>query len=104
MGHGVLCSLAAPRTAALMEDNNTLTLDLSLGYTLREPSAIVQRQILLCGCYASTTQYLGITAVSGRRPAVFRADVNSLFMSFPWRGMLFCLRLVWFYKGKEATV
>lgn len=59
-GHGSLCCPAAPRTAALVKDNNTLTLlDLSLGYTLREPGVIVQRQILLCRGYASTTQYLG---------------------------------------------
>lgn len=46
--------------AALVKDNNTLTLlDLRLGYTLREPSTIVQRQILLCRGYASATQYLG---------------------------------------------
>lgn len=59
-GHGTLCCPAAPRMAALVKDNNALTLlDLRLGYTLREPSAIVQRQILLCRGYASTTQYLG---------------------------------------------
>lgn len=59
-GQGTLCCPAAPRMAALVKDNNTLTLlDLRLGYTLREPSAIVQRQILLCRGYASATQYLG---------------------------------------------
>lgn len=39
------------------------------------------------------TQYFRVTAVSGCPADVLRADVNLLFMSIPWEGIHFYLRL-----------
>lgn len=63
---------------------------------LREPSVIVQRQILCRNTpdvMIGNTQYFRVTAVSGCPADVLRADVNLLFMSIPWEGIHFYLRL-----------
>ena len=59
---------------------------------LRDPSVIVQRQILCRNspdAVLGTTQYFRVTAVSGRLADVWRADVNLLFMSIPREGIHF---------------
>jgi hypothetical protein len=76
---------------------------------LREPCVTVQRQILLLCRNSSdvmlgTTKYFRVTAVSGCLHDVFRADVKPLFMSFPWEGIHFYLRLKSGSASTEATV
>jgi hypothetical protein len=51
-----------------------------------------------------TTKYFRVTAVSGCLHDVFRADVKPLFMSFPWEGIHFYLRLKSGSASTEATV
>lgn len=103
-GHGVLLSLAAPRPTALAEDNNTVTLlDLSLyvGYMLKRTQCYCTKTNIIVQMLCFCDLVFGDDCCVWLPPAVFRADVSSLFMSFAWWGMHFCLRLVWSTKAER---